>query len=50
MLPLLLQATANLVPLNSKRVAVKFDFFKIASLVSDALLVITFHILCICHY
>ncbi|KAL5157002.1 putative plastid-lipid-associated protein 4, chloroplastic [Glycine soja] len=26
------QATANLVPLNSKRVAVKFDFFKIASL------------------
>ncbi|KAL5157005.1 Patatin-like phospholipase domain-containing protein 4 [Glycine soja] len=33
MLPLLLQATANLVPLNSKRVAVKFDFFKIASLV-----------------
>ncbi|KHN33471.1 Putative plastid-lipid-associated protein 4, chloroplastic [Glycine soja] len=27
------QATANLVPLNSKRVAVKFDFFKIASLI-----------------
>ncbi|XP_028775479.1 probable plastid-lipid-associated protein 4, chloroplastic isoform X1 [Neltuma alba] len=29
----LLQATANLVPLNSKRVAVKFDSFKIASLI-----------------
>ncbi|XP_047173366.1 probable plastid-lipid-associated protein 4, chloroplastic [Vigna umbellata] len=27
------QATANLVPLNSKRVAVKFDFFKIANLI-----------------
>nr|ACJ85069.1 unknown [Medicago truncatula]AFK47135.1 unknown [Medicago truncatula] len=27
------QATANLVPLNSRRVAVKFDFFKIASLI-----------------
>ncbi|XP_028775481.1 probable plastid-lipid-associated protein 4, chloroplastic isoform X2 [Neltuma alba] len=27
------QATANLVPLNSKRVAVKFDSFKIASLI-----------------
>ncbi|XP_054776216.1 probable plastid-lipid-associated protein 4, chloroplastic isoform X3 [Prosopis cineraria] len=28
------QATANLVPLNSRRVAVKFDLFKIASLVN----------------
>ncbi|XP_027359881.1 probable plastid-lipid-associated protein 4, chloroplastic [Abrus precatorius] len=27
------QATANLVPLNSRRVAVKFDFFKIANLI-----------------
>ncbi|CAJ2652187.1 unnamed protein product [Trifolium pratense] len=27
------QATANLVPLNSRKVAVKFDFFKIASLI-----------------
>ncbi|KAJ0010184.1 hypothetical protein Pint_32957 [Pistacia integerrima] len=27
------KATANLVPLNSKRVAVKFDYFKIASLI-----------------
>nr|KYP63151.1 hypothetical protein KK1_017717 [Cajanus cajan] len=27
------QAIANLVPLNSRRVAVKFDFFKIASLI-----------------
>ncbi|XP_004485513.1 probable plastid-lipid-associated protein 4, chloroplastic [Cicer arietinum] len=27
------QATANLVPLNSRRVTVKFDFFKIASLI-----------------
>ncbi|KAK7302447.1 hypothetical protein RJT34_13337 [Clitoria ternatea] len=27
------QATANLVPLNTRRVAVKFDFFKIASLI-----------------
>ncbi|XP_057737676.1 probable plastid-lipid-associated protein 4, chloroplastic isoform X2 [Arachis stenosperma] len=27
------QATANLVPLNSRRVLVKFDFFKIASLI-----------------
>nr|XP_048337506.1 probable plastid-lipid-associated protein 4, chloroplastic isoform X2 [Ziziphus jujuba var. spinosa] len=27
------QITANLVPLNSRRVAVKFDFFKIASLI-----------------
>ena len=34
-LPLFLQATANLVPLNSRRVLVKFDFFKIASLVGD---------------
>jgi hypothetical protein len=28
-----LQATANLVPLNTRRVAVKFDFFRIAGLV-----------------
>lgn len=28
-----LQATANLVPLNARRVAVKFDFFRIAGLV-----------------
>ncbi|ESW20485.1 hypothetical protein PHAVU_006G213100 [Phaseolus vulgaris] len=27
------QATANLVPLNSRKVAVKFDFFKIANLI-----------------
>ncbi|XP_058771783.1 probable plastid-lipid-associated protein 4, chloroplastic [Vicia villosa] len=27
------KATANLVPLNSRKVAVKFDFFKIASLI-----------------
>ncbi|KAG5625580.1 hypothetical protein H5410_010798 [Solanum commersonii] len=29
-----LQATANLVPLNARRVAVKFDSFTIASLIS----------------
>ena len=27
------QVTANLVPLNSRRVAVKFDFFRIAGLI-----------------
>ncbi|KAK7412077.1 hypothetical protein VNO78_03524 [Psophocarpus tetragonolobus] len=32
--PFFNQATANLVPLNSRRVAVKFDFFKIASLIT----------------
>lgn len=32
-LSMFVQATANLVPLNSKRVAVKFDFFRIAGLV-----------------
>ena len=31
-----MQGTADLVPLNSRRVAVKFDTFKIASLVSVA--------------
>ncbi|KDO41512.1 hypothetical protein CISIN_1g0261943mg, partial [Citrus sinensis] len=31
--PFFNQATANLVPLNSKRVAVKFDYFRIAGLV-----------------
>ncbi|CAL5183129.1 unnamed protein product [Lathyrus oleraceus] len=31
--PFFNQATANLVPLNSRKVAVKFDFFKIASLI-----------------
>ncbi|KAH7518793.1 hypothetical protein FEM48_Zijuj09G0208700 [Ziziphus jujuba var. spinosa] len=31
--PFFNQITANLVPLNSRRVAVKFDFFKIASLI-----------------
>lgn len=30
---LVLQATANLVPINAKRVAVKFDSFKIAGVV-----------------
>ena len=35
-----LQVTANLVPLNARRVAVKFDFFRIAGLVSDILLVL----------
>ncbi|KAL5096345.1 hypothetical protein RYX36_000672 [Vicia faba] len=31
--PFFNQATANLVPLNSRKVAVKFDYFKIASLI-----------------
>ncbi|KAK4757514.1 hypothetical protein SAY87_018815 [Trapa incisa] len=31
--PFFNQATANLVPLNARRVAVKFDFFKIAGLI-----------------
>ncbi|KAL9451290.1 hypothetical protein AB3S75_012949 [Citrus x aurantiifolia] len=31
--PFFNQATANLVPLNSKRVAVKFDYFRIAGLI-----------------
>ncbi|XP_044489724.1 probable plastid-lipid-associated protein 4, chloroplastic isoform X2 [Mangifera indica] len=31
--PFFNQATANLVPLNSKRVAVKFDYFRIANLI-----------------
>lgn len=31
---LVLQVTADLTPLNAKKVAVKFDFFKIAGLVS----------------
>ncbi|XP_024021142.1 probable plastid-lipid-associated protein 4, chloroplastic isoform X2 [Morus notabilis] len=36
--PFFNQATANLVPLNSRRVAVKFDSFKIASLISCGVL------------
>ncbi|GKD89181.1 probable plastid-lipid-associated protein 4, chloroplastic, partial [Tanacetum coccineum] len=36
--PFFNQATANLVPLNSKRVAVKFDAFKVFSLVGGTLL------------
>ena len=35
-----LQVTANLVPLNARRVAVKFDFFRIAGLVGDILLLL----------
>ncbi|RVW79794.1 putative plastid-lipid-associated protein 4, chloroplastic [Vitis vinifera] len=31
--PMFLQVTANLVPLNARRVAVKFDFFRIAGLI-----------------
>uniref|UniRef100_A0A6N2KEJ1 Plastid lipid-associated protein/fibrillin conserved domain-containing protein n=2 Tax=Salix TaxID=40685 RepID=A0A6N2KEJ1_SALVM len=31
--PFFNQATANLVPLNTRRVAVKFDFFRIAGLI-----------------
>jgi hypothetical protein len=34
-LSMFVQITANLVPLNSRRVAVKFDFFRIASLVGN---------------
>lgn len=39
---LVLQVTADLTPLNAKKVAVKFDFFKIAGLVSVFFFLVTY--------
>ncbi|XWS67588.1 hypothetical protein CRYUN_Cryun04dG0018700 [Craigia yunnanensis] len=40
--PFLNQVTANLVPINARRVAVKFDYFRIAGLVCIILLFLNF--------